>query len=68
MVLLVKNMLASAGDLRDIDSITGLGRYPGEGHGSPLQESCLDNPMGRGAWLTIVFREPTHETLPLKRP
>ena len=56
MVLLVKNMLANAGDLRDTGSISGLGRYPGEGHGNPLQESCLENPMDRGAWLTTVHR------------
>ena len=56
MVLLVKNMLASAGDLRDTGSIPGLGRYPGEGHGNPLQESCLESPMDRGAWLTTVHR------------
>ena len=56
MVLLVKNMLASAGDLRDTGSIPGLGRYLGKGHGNPLQESCLENPMDRGAWLTTVHR------------
>ena len=56
MVLLVKNMLASAGDLRDTGSIPGLGRYPGEGHGNPLQESCLESPMDRGAWLTTFHR------------
>ena len=54
MVLLVKNMLASAGDLRDTGSIPGLGRYPGEGHGNPLQESCLESPMDRGAWQDMV--------------
>ena len=53
---MVKNMLANAGDLRDTGSISGLGRYPGEGHGNPLQESCLENPMDRGAWLTTVHR------------
>ena len=35
-------------------SITGLGRFPGEGHGNPLQYSCLENPMDRGAWQAIV--------------
>ena len=49
MALVVKNLLASAGDIRDADSIPGLGRSPGEGNGSPLQYSCLENPMDRGA-------------------
>ena len=35
-------------------SIPGLGRDPGEGHGNPLQYSCLENPMGRGAWRATV--------------
>ena len=39
----VKNLPANAGD-------SGLGRSPGEGNGNPLQYSCLDNPMDRGAW------------------
>ena len=37
------------------DSISGLGRYPGEGKGNPLQYSCLENPMDRAAWQTIVY-------------
>ena len=40
----------SAGDLRDVGLIPGSGRSPGEGHGNPLQYSCLENPMDRGAW------------------
>ena len=47
---LVKNPLASAGDLRDVGSIPGSGRPPGEGNGNPLQYSCLENSMDRGAW------------------
>ena len=43
----VKNLPASAGDAR---SIRGSGRSPGEGNGNPLQYSCLENPMDRGAW------------------
>ena len=46
---MVKNMLADAGDIRDEGSIPGSGRYPGGGHGNPLQYSCLENPMDRGA-------------------
>ena len=44
MVLVVKNPPANAGDIRDEGSIAGLGRFPGEGHGYPLQHSCLENP------------------------
>ena len=43
---MVKNLAANAGDL---GSISGLGRSPGGGHGNPLQYSCLENPMDRGA-------------------
>ena len=44
---MVKNMLPSAGE---VGLIPGLGRSPGEVHGNPLQYSCLENPMARGAW------------------
>ena len=50
MVLEVKNPPANAGDARDVSSIPELGRSPGEGHGNPLQYSCLENSMDRGAW------------------
>ena len=46
----VKNPPANAEDTRDMSSIPGLGRSPGEGNGNPLQHSCLENPMDRGAW------------------
>ena len=39
----------------DVDSIPGLGRYPGEGSGNPLQYSCLRNPMDRGAWRATIY-------------
>ena len=52
--LVVKNLPATAGDTEDAGSIPGLGRSPGGRHGKPLQNSCLGNPMGRGAWLAIV--------------
>ena len=45
----VKSLLANAGDVRDVGLIRGLGRSPGEGNGNPLQHSCLENPMDRGA-------------------
>ena len=50
MALVVKNLPASAGDIRDVGSIPGAGRSPGVGNGNPLQYSCLENPMDRGAW------------------
>ena len=56
VALVVKNPPASAGDLRDTGSIPGSGRSPGGGHGHPLQCSCLENPMGRGAWWAAVHR------------
>ena len=46
---MVKNLPANVGDIRDADSIPGLGRSPGGGHGNPLQYYCLENPMDRGA-------------------
>ena len=45
---------ASACNAGDTGSIPGLGRSPGEGNGNPLQYSCLENPMERGAWRAIV--------------
>ena len=51
---MVKNLLASAGDVRDVGLIPGLGRFPGGGHGNPLQYFCLENPMDRGTWKAIV--------------
>ena len=51
---MVRNQPANAGDMRDTDLIAGLGRSPGEGHGNPLQYSCLENPMDRGAWWATV--------------
>ena len=53
---MVKYMPASSGDLRVAGSIPGSGRSPGEGHGNPLQYSCLENPMNRGAWWAIDHR------------
>ena len=50
----VKNLPATVGDIRDSGSISGSGQSPGGGPGSPLQYSCLENLMDRGAWQTIV--------------
>ena len=49
MVLVVKNLLANAGDTRDTGSVPGSGRSTGEGNGNQLQYSRLENPMDRGA-------------------
>ena len=57
VVLVVKkNPPANTGDIRDVGSIPGLGRSPGGGHGNPLQYSCLENPVDRGARQATVFR------------
>ena len=47
ILLVIKNLFASAGDLRDAGLIPRLGRSPGGGHGNPLQYSCLENPHGQ---------------------
>ena len=54
VALVIKNLSASPGDLRDMGSIPGLGRFPEGGHDNPLEYSCLENPMDRGAWQAIV--------------
>ena len=51
---MVKNPTANAGDIRDPGWILGSGRFPGGRHGNPLQYSCLENPMDRGAWRATV--------------
>ena len=51
---MVKTLPANAGDTRDAGSILGSRRSPGEGNGNPLQYSCLENPMDRGAWWATV--------------
>ena len=54
MVLIVKNLPAKAGDIRDAGLIPGSERSPEGGHGRPLQYSCLENSMERGAWWATV--------------
>ena len=56
MALVVKNLPASAEGIRDIGLILGLGRFPGEGIGYPLQYFCLENLMDRGALLAMLHR------------
>ena len=54
VALVVQNPLANVGDIRDVGSMPGSGRSLGEGHGNPLQYSCLENPMDKGAWRASV--------------
>ena len=53
---MVKNLPVSAGDAENTGSIPRFGRSPREGSGNPLQYSCLENPMDRGAWWATVHR------------
>ena len=63
--LVVKNLPANAGDTSDAgwSLVPGLGRLPGGGHSNPLQCSFLENPMDRGAWLTVVCGLTKSQTL-----
>ena len=56
VALVVENPPANVGDIRDSGLIPGSGRSPGGGHGNPLQCSCLENPMDRGAWRATIHR------------
>ena len=51
----VSDSKESAGNVEDLGLIPGLGRSPGEGNGNPLQYSCLENSMDRGAWQAAVW-------------
>ena len=55
VALVIKNPPANVGDVRDSGSIPGSGRSSGERHGNPLQYSCLENPIDRGAWQATVL-------------
>ena len=59
---MVKNLPVSAGDVRDVSSVLGSGRSPGEGNGNPLQYSYLENLMDRGAWEATVHRVTKSDT------
>ena len=54
MALVGKNLPTNTGEIRDLDLIPGLRRSPGEGHGNPLQYSCLENHRDRAAWWATV--------------
>ena len=56
VVPVVKNPPADTGDISNAGLFPGLGRSSGGGHGNPLQYSCLENPMDRGAWHATVHR------------
>ena len=56
VALVVKNSLANAGGAKDVAWIPGSGRCPGERNGNPLQYSCLENSVDRGAWPATVHR------------
>ena len=61
-----KELACQCRRLKDKGSIPGLGKYPEECHGNPLQYFCLENFMGRGAWWTMVYRV-TKDQTPLKQ-
>ena len=56
MELAVKNLFASARDIKDTGLIPDSGKSPGGGRGSPLQYSCLENPMDKGTWQATIHR------------
>ena len=60
--LMVKNLLANAGDIRDAGSVPLLGRSPGGRHSNPLQYSCLENSTDRGGWWPTVHRVAKSQT------
>ena len=62
VALMVKNLPASVGDIRDTGLIPSLGRYPGGGHGNTLHYSCLENPTDREAWQATVHRVTKSQT------
>ena len=55
VVVMVKNLPANAGDVKDAGLIPGLGRSPGGGHGNPFHYSCLENPRDGGAWWVAIY-------------
>ena len=61
-MVVLKNPPENAGDKRNEGSIPGWGRSPGGGHGNPLQYSCLEKTMDRGAWWATVRRVTKSQT------
>ena len=64
---MVKNPPANAGDARDSGLIPGIGRSPGAGNGNPLQYSCLENSVDRGAWWATVHGAAKSRTQPVTK-
>ena len=62
VALVVKNLAAIAGGRRAVASVLELRRLPGGDHGSPLQYSCLENPMDRGPWLAAAYELAKNQT------
>ena len=62
VALVVKNLPASAGDIKDVGSVPGSGRSPEGGHGNPLQYSCLENLMDRACCRAKVHRVSKSQT------
>ena len=62
MALMIKNLPANAGDIREAGSIPSSGISPGGGHGNSFYYSCLENPMGREAWQATVQRVAESQT------
>ena len=62
VLLVVKDLPANAGDIRDVGLIPGLGRSPGAENGTPLHYSCLENPMDRGAWRPTIHEVAKSQT------
>ena len=66
VALVIKNAPTNARDIRDMSLIPGSGKSPGGGHGNPLQRSCLENTMDRGAWW-VTIPSVTKSWIQLKR-
>ena len=62
MALVIKNAPTNARDIRDIGSIPGSRRFPGEGNGDPLQYSCMENLIDSGAWWATVHGVAKNQT------
>ena len=62
VALVAKNLPANSENMREAGSILGSGRSHGGGHGNPLQYSCLENAMDRGAWWATVYRVTKNQT------
>ena len=60
---MVKNPPDNAGDIKDASLILGSGTSPGEGHGNPLQYSCLEHPMDKGAWRASIGSIGSHRVI-----